>query len=506
MVDTTGKIDTIIRDYIEPGEYFVINRARQYGKTTTLELLRERLSSQCLVILLSFEGGEGLFKSDDVFAYGLSSQLYRSLNDSHPELACVFTAEPEDQIPMFALGIRISNLCERSAKPVILIIDEVDRASDYAIFTSFLGLLRTKYLQRETPDSRTTFHNVILAGVHDIKNLKARIRPDSEHAYNSPWNIAAEFTVDMSFSAGEIDGMLRVYEADHHIGMDTYALAKVIREQTGGYPFLVSALCKRLDEVTHDWTVAGLHAAVAHLLSTTNTLFDDIIKNLQRHAEFRGIVESMLLYGMRKNYVPSDPGIALGEMFGVFKKVGIEVRVSNIIFEQYIYNHLLSISENKIGIPSDETRSSLYIKNGSLDMRLVLERFAGLMKAEYRAEYGRLIEKEWRLLFLIFLRPIINGTGTYAVEAETRSNTRMDLVVFYGNEEHIVELKIWHGQKKEKESYSQLTGYLDARGQRRGYLISFCNLKNPPSRGEWIECGDCMIYEEIVPYSSDVEG
>jgi hypothetical protein len=35
MVDTGEKIETIIREYIEPGEYFVINRARQYGKTTT---------------------------------------------------------------------------------------------------------------------------------------------------------------------------------------------------------------------------------------------------------------------------------------------------------------------------------------------------------------------------------------------------------------------------------------------------------------------------------------
>jgi hypothetical protein len=280
----------------------------------------------------------------------------------------------------------------------------------------------------------------------------------------------------------------------------------VIREQTGGYPFLVSTLCKRLDEVTHDWTVAGLHAAVVHLLSTTNTLFDDIIKNMQRHAEFRGIVENMLLYGKRKTYVPSDPSIALGEMFGIFKKAGLEVRVSNTIFEQYIYNHLVSVNENNLGIPSDESLPSLYVKNGRLDMSLVLERFASLMKAEHRAEYGRLIEKEWRLLFLIFLRPIINGTGTYAVETETRSSTRMDLIVFYGNEEHIVELKIWHGQKQETEAYSQLAGYLEARGQRRGHLISFCNLKNPPKRGEWIEYGGCMIYEEIVSYSSDAEG
>ena len=43
MVDISGRIDRIIRDYIEKGQYFTINRARQYGKTTTLYLLERRL-------------------------------------------------------------------------------------------------------------------------------------------------------------------------------------------------------------------------------------------------------------------------------------------------------------------------------------------------------------------------------------------------------------------------------------------------------------------------------
>lgn len=38
MVDTSGKIDQIVR-MVEKGNYFTINRARQYGKTTTLASL-----------------------------------------------------------------------------------------------------------------------------------------------------------------------------------------------------------------------------------------------------------------------------------------------------------------------------------------------------------------------------------------------------------------------------------------------------------------------------------
>ncbi len=66
---------------------------------------------------------------------------------------------------------------------------------------------------------------MILAGVYDIKNLKLKIRPDSEHQYNSPWNIAADFDIDMSFSASQIREMLTEYEAEHHTGMDAEVLA-----------------------------------------------------------------------------------------------------------------------------------------------------------------------------------------------------------------------------------------------------------------------------------------
>ena len=44
------------------------------------------------------------------------------------------------------------------------------------------------------------------------------------------------------------EGMLDEYEADHHTGMDTAAIAKSIREYTNGYPFLVSQICQLIDE------------------------------------------------------------------------------------------------------------------------------------------------------------------------------------------------------------------------------------------------------------------
>lgn len=65
---------------------------------------------------------------------------------------------------------------------------------------------------------------MILAGVYDIKNLKLKLRPEEESRYNSPWNIAARFNMEMGFSAKEIAAMLQEYEADHGTGMDVEAV------------------------------------------------------------------------------------------------------------------------------------------------------------------------------------------------------------------------------------------------------------------------------------------
>ena len=105
-------------------------------------------------------------------------------------------------LDMMELFSYLNKLCETAEKPVVLIIDEVDNASNNQVFLDFLGQLRSAYLEREMTD---TFQSVILAGVYDVKNLKHKIRSEEEHRYNSPWNIAAQFDLDMSFSAEDME-------------------------------------------------------------------------------------------------------------------------------------------------------------------------------------------------------------------------------------------------------------------------------------------------------------
>ena len=117
--------------------------------------------------------------------------------------------------------------CKDAEKEIVLLIDEIDMVSDNQVFLDFLAQLRSGFLKRKMIP---TWWSVILAGVTDVKHLKARIRPDEVRKENSPWNIAADFTMDMSLSETGIQGMLKEYEEDHHTGMDLEAIARQIEE------------------------------------------------------------------------------------------------------------------------------------------------------------------------------------------------------------------------------------------------------------------------------------
>ena len=56
MVKLDERVDRIKRFFIDRGKYFIINRARQYGKTTTLCALEEYLKKDYVVVSMDFQG------------------------------------------------------------------------------------------------------------------------------------------------------------------------------------------------------------------------------------------------------------------------------------------------------------------------------------------------------------------------------------------------------------------------------------------------------------------
>ena len=505
MVDISDKLEQI-QKLIEKGKYFTINRSRQYGKTTTLAALFRKLKEDYIILRLSFEGaGSDAFQSDKNFVMYFIRSVAKALKFTGQSAEMIEKwknkddYEEEDYVDAFDyLSDKIAWLCEDSEKDILLFIDEVDKTSDNQIFLNFLGMLRNKYMKRQE-GMDDTFKSVILAGVYDIKNLKLKLRPEEEKKYNSPWNIAADFNVDMSFSPKEIATMLEDYEADHHTDMDIGEISNALYFYTNGYPYLVSWLCKWIDEQGDKvWTKENIDLAIKKILETKTTLFDDLSKKYDSHTELANMIDDMLFGKKKYPYFLADDTIALGVMFGIFSRKDSELIISNIIFEQYFTNKIIIRNMRKDVVEQPER--SQFIKDGKLDMLRILTKFQEIMKAEYRTEDGKFLEQQGRLLFLCFLKPIINGTGFYYVEPETRNNTRMDIVVTYGKEEHIIELKLWHGDQYRKDGIQQLEGYLDSRNNETGYLVSFSFNQNKEYTSGWIaeEETEKHIFEIVI--------
>ena len=499
MVDNSKKIDKIVEYLIKDGEYFTINRPRQYGKTTTMYFLGKKLKDNYLLIRLSFEGlGEEAFKGAENFSKIFIEMIVEELEVENREL-CDYLYLESKQIEDFKqLSKFITILIKKLDKKVVLMIDEVDKSSNNQLFLHFIGMLRDKYLKRNEGRDYT-FHSVILAGVHDVKNMKLKLTPNAERQYNSPWNIAVDFDIDMSFDVEEIKTMLIDYEEYNKTGMDIDKIAKKLREFTSGYPFLVSKLCKTIDEkLNKEFTEDGIEKSIKLLLDEKNTLFDDVIKNIDNNPELKNTVENIILEGKRVNYnVDADD---LGVVYGILKKgSGGELKIHNKIFEIRLYNYLIALRDRRKGIElTYKYRTKFIDDSGVLNMNLVLEKFQDLMKTEYRSKDEKFIEREGRLIFLAFLKPIINGVGFYFVEPETRQDNRMDIVVTYNRVKYIIELKIWHGAEKREEAREQLANYLDSQHEERGYLVQYSFNKNKKYERLEVMSDGKKIYEVIV--------
>jgi hypothetical protein len=269
---------------------------------------------------------------------------------------------------------------------------------------------------------------VILAGVYDVKNLRRKLRPEDDHRVNNPWNIAADFDVDMSFSKMDIEGMLEEYP------------------------------------------------------------------------ELNQMLQSLLFTGKTIAYNTDNTAIDMATMFGFIKNQhGIAV-VANRIFETRLYNAYLSSSEMQ---RSDIYKESLQDKNqfivdGHLNIRRILEKFVVHFQELYGDSDETFIEEEGRKYFLLYLRPIINGTGNYYIESRTRELKRTDVIVDYHGEQYVIEMKIWHGEEYNKRGESQLLGYLEDYHVNKGYMVSFNFNKKKNVGVQEIIFGEKILIEATV--------
>ncbi len=515
MVDLGTRLKEI-KAMVDAGEYFVINRARQYGKTTTLSALRKYLAPEYEAVSISFEGiGNAGFESEQSFVKAFCRLLLRE-RMSGVEYKLSVEEKLQGILDRTEYPAKLDELydvllywCSTSEKPIVLMVDEVDSATNNQVFLDFLGQLRNGYLNREDKGT-PAFQSVILAGVTDVKHLKAKIRPDEDHKENSPWNIAADFNIDMSLSEDGIKGMLDEYEKDHHTGMNTGAIAAYIEKYTSGYPYLVSRICelintqpvsKKFAASSGAWTEEGVDEAVKYILADgKDPLFESIMGKLENYPTLVPQLRDILMKGDVIAWKPDDAEQKQLHMYGFIRKKNNTVAIANRVFEMRLYQFFLGKTTRNDAFRQDALRNkSIFINDDhTLNMPLILDHFVKTQRQIHNGEEEHFLENEGRERFLTYIAPIVNGTGTYSIEEQTRDQLRMDVVIHYLGHRYIVELKIWHGQRYHEDGEKQIMEYLDRFGLNTGYMVSFNFNQNKEAGVQRVNIGDKVLFEAMV--------
>ena len=515
MVDLSERVKAI-KKLVDEGKYFTVNRARQYGKTTTLDALEAGLADEYFVLSLDFQKiSDASFKTEEKFVKAFCRQVVKKkkkagIPDDIAQDLLEIVGRKEHMAVLDELFDILNRWCDISEKAIVMIIDEVDTATNNQVFLDFLAQLRADYLEQKKDPEEKTFQSVILAGVTDVKHLKSKIRSDGEQKVNSPWNIAADFDIDMSLSESGIKGMLDEYETDHHTGMDTGEIAGYIREYTNGYPYLVSRICQKIDRelvpekfksLSFAWTKYGVDEAVKRILSEpNNSLFEALTGKLVNYPELRKKLRKILMRGEAFTWLPYDEEQQQLFMHGFIRNDHNTVAVSNRIFEMLLYTHFIGDSDrnNDLKQIGTEMKSAFVDADGWLDIPKIMDHFIREHNRIHPDNSDKFLEEEGRERFITYISGIINGTGTYSVEERLRDSRRTDLVIHYLGRRYVIEMKIWRGERYNENSEKQIIGYLDYWNLNTGYMLSFnFNRKKEPGV-ERVNIGDKVLFEGTV--------
>ncbi len=173
--------------------------------------------------------------------------------------------------------------------------------------------------------------------------------------------------------------MLAAYETDHLAGMPVPLIARLLYDYTSGYPFLVSRMCKLIDEKVAGtgrfsdkmsaWSQEGFQEALRILLSESNTLFDDMRKKLSDNPQLKKMLYELLYEGKTFPYNMDDGVVDIAKLFGYIKDDDGKIMVANRIFDTRLYNLFISEERMQSVIYTEGSKDrNLFVRNGELDM------------------------------------------------------------------------------------------------------------------------------------------
>ena len=458
-------------------KYFVLHAPRQTGKTSALLALRDLLNARgdYRCVYVNVEGGQaGSEEVEQVIRTILGELASRARSIGDEFLDSVWPDILAKYGPHAALREALTRWSEADAKPLVLLIDEIDALMGDSLL-SVLRQLRAGYDRRpeEFPQS------VVLCGVRDVRDY--RIQSTAENAIitgGSAFNIKATSLRLGDFSREEVLALLGQHTEATGQVFSADAL-ETIWTQTQGQPWLVNALADETcfhGEFAEAWhrsvCAEAIHAAQEQLILRRETHLDQLADKLKEE-RVRRVVAPLLSGGESRRFADRD--VEYVRDLGLIAQ-DPPYRIANPIYAEVVPRELTWVVQEEF-----EQEAAWYVDGeGGLDMVKLLSAFQAFFREHSEHWVGRFDYQEAgpQLLLQAFLQRIVNSDGRIEREYGL-GRMRTDLLIVWPQGEQVrrfvVECKVLHQSLEQTidAGVEQTAAYMDRCRAESGHLVIF---------------------------------
>jgi hypothetical protein len=480
MLDPLRNMGQELMALIERENYFVMHAARQSGKTTLLKELADKINAdgKYYALYCSLEKIQGIAEAKEAMPQ-IIDVLKMAFYGSNVPKGDMFAKESSNigfaSLMQFEL-LKISQILD---KPLVIFFDEADCLSNGTLIT-FLRQLRDGYINR---NSVPFVHSIALVGMRNIRDYKARIRPDSETLGSaSPFNIISKAMTVSNFTCEEVAELYsqhttatgQVFEKD---------AVKFIFEQTQGQPWLVNAIAlEAIEEIfKSDYSAVITQdiakQAIQNIILARGTHFDSLMERLKEE-RVRKVIQPLILgedYTMDKS---SDDYLYTRDL-GIIRDSGDQIEPANPIYAELIVRSLNWNVQDILKTKYKDYDVPHYLKGGKINVNALLKDFQVFWRENseiwiqrYKDNFYQYDEAAPHLVIQAFLQRVINGGGRISREMALGTN-RADICVEWEEQKYPIELKLYQSAKTIKDATVQILKYMERVGSKEGWVVIF---------------------------------
>ena len=478
MLPASARLPEVMR-LVDDQAYFVVHAPRQCGKTTSFQALADEINAkgERVALYCSVEEAQGKVNP----AEGLPSVVdqLRAAVEADPGLFANVTKRElceavADSDSASQVKATLKVLAERCApRQLVVFFDEVDCLSEGTLI-GFLRQLRNGRITYKRPGTFPT--SIALIGMRNIRDYKARVRPDAETLGSaSPFNVITKAMTLRLFTLEEVKALYAQHTAATGQVFEA-GVAEQAFAYTCGQPYLVNALARWCMDEIHDRryaepiTLADVHEAKEKVIRERGTHLDSIMERMKEPRVRRVVEPVMLGTGVRSDLMDEDVSFALD--LGLLKESAGDLVPANPMYAEIIGRYLSRTAQEDVKMLVKETP---WVLDGGLDMAGLMAAFqqfwrenAGANRApfEYNEAYPHIVLQA-------FLQRVLNGGGEIVREMSLGRGA-LDLGVRFRGATYAVEVKLLYSFRKNPEkAYAQMVRYIDHLGQSEGWLVVF---------------------------------